>query len=481
MDARFDEAEELTTHCKYAEAEVIFKDIVVSKISEDDSDAVVLKERAVYRLAEIYTRSRDAQGLIDLLLSVRPYFDLLPKAKTAKLVRKLFDAIFAAGASTEAQESLCKDMVEWARAQKQTFLRQRLQHRLAEVQFLKHDALAAQATIAPLLKEVRRLDDKSLLVEIHLLESKVYYAVQNISKARAALVAARTNANAIYCSPLSQAEIDLQSGILHAEEKDYKTAFSYLFEAFEGFHSLGDHAVQARVALKYMLLAKISSDNLEELAAVLVMKNVLEYVGRDIDALREVAHAYKQRDTHAFNKVLEEYKAELMDDRVVQRHLSELYDQLLQKHMLKVIEPYSRVQIGHVASLLNLAPQQVEERLSQMILDHILHGIVDQQNGCLVVYDEEDTASSALLTESLEALANLDKLVTALFDKVAGKFDHLVEEEKKNALQKQKKDKEKDGTGKKDDKANNKDATPAPAKDNKDKKNSGGKSGDKPK
>ena len=44
-------------------------------------------------------------------------------------------------------------------------------------------------------------------------------------------------------------------GVIHAAENDFKTSFSYFYEAFEAFDSIEDP--KALKALKYMLLSKI--------------------------------------------------------------------------------------------------------------------------------------------------------------------------------------------------------------------------------
>lgn len=434
LEAAWEQADELYQNGNRSEAQEILQQIVDATVEAESHEGIRSKEQAIYRLGEIHCALKQPHQLVQLLRSIRSFFGVLPKAKTTKIVRRLFDNILSAGATPEEQKAICEEMIAWAKEEKRTFLRHRLEHRLAQINFDKGDCLDALATIAAILKEARRLDDKSLLVDVHLLESRVYYTIKNLSKARAALVAARTNANAIYCPPLAQAEIDMQSGILHAEEKDYKTAFSYLYEAFEGFHQLGDHAKHARRALRYMILEKILCEVPDELKTVLQTKSVLDYRGGDMDALRGVAVAFQEKDTHAFNELLSKHRADLQDDAVLLSHLEEMKDTLTEKHLLRVIEPYNRVQITFIANILKLSNELVESKVSQLILDKKLYGIVDQQSSCLIIFDAVDAnadkdAHAVLFRESLETVESLDKLVTTLFEKIAGKFDNLVDED----------------------------------------------------
>eukprot|EP01048_Picozoa_sp_COSAG05_P003132 COSAG05_NODE_140_length_16665_cov_48.470059_3_plen_220_part_00 len=217
----------------------------------------------------MYAKGGRFKSLAELLEKIRPFFESVAKAKTAKIVRTIIDlmAQIEGGDARTTLIQLCTDSIEqvppfmrlsatkiyvsgvvsdvvwlvrWCKREKRAFLRQRVEFRLAGLFLDAADYNASMKLINPLLREVKRIDDKALLVEVQLLEARVHNALRNLPKTRAALTSARTTANAIYVPPLLQAEIDMMAGILHADEKDYKTAYSYFYEAFEGFHTMDD-------------------------------------------------------------------------------------------------------------------------------------------------------------------------------------------------------------------------------------------------
>lgn len=46
-------------------------------------------------------------------------------------------------------------------------------------------------------------------------------------------------------------------------------------------------------------------------------------------------------------KALTEYTKELRNDPIINTHLAKLYDNLLEQNLIRVIEPFSRVQVVH--------------------------------------------------------------------------------------------------------------------------------------
>lgn len=138
--------------------------------------------------------------------------------------------------------------MEWCVKEKRTYLKHRIEVRLASLLLDVGYPDEATRVIEPILIEVRKADDKLLLVELYLLESKINYRIRNFAKAKASLTASRANANNVYCSPSLIAEIDLMAGILYAQDQDYKTSYSYFYEALEPLMYLNYFLEQAKIA-----------------------------------------------------------------------------------------------------------------------------------------------------------------------------------------------------------------------------------------
>lgn len=132
-------------------------------VHEDDEEAVRVKEQSILELGTLLAKTGQAAGddqhtgailclsmgifyfvlthhhhhsvcfffffleLGGLLKFVRPFLISISKAKAARLVRSLLDLFLDMEAATGQEVELCLECIEWAKAEKRTFLRQALE------------------------------------------------------------------------------------------------------------------------------------------------------------------------------------------------------------------------------------------------------------------------------------------------------------------------------------------------------------------
>lgn len=410
-EKRIENAKKLAKSDNASEAEAIYKDIISKPPGQNDL-AVKNYETSLLSLAELYRDQKRPDDIAELIKTTRSSLSNFAKAKTAKLVRQLLDYLAAIPNTLDKQISVTKSCIDWAVSERRSFLRQNLETRLVSLYMQKQQYYDALTLINNLLRELKRNDDKLQLVEVQLLESRTYHALGNVPKARAALTSARTSAASVYTPPLLQAALDMQSGMLHSEDKDFNTAFSYFIEAMEGYHSQ-DEGAKATAALQYMLLCKIMLNLGDDVNSLMTSKHALKYAGKNLDAMKAVARAHTNRSLEEYERALMSYRSILGSDRFITSHLRRLYDAMLEQNLIKVIEPFSRVEISHIAHMVGLATAQVERKLSQMILDKVIVGVLDQGAGCLIVYDE-DTRDEGY-DAALDTIEKLSSVVDVLY------------------------------------------------------------------
>ena len=137
-----------------------------------------------------------------------------------------------------------------------------------------------------------------------------------------------------------------------------------------------------------------------------------------LQAIVDVATAHMKRDLGLFEQALKKYYKELKEDPVVSFHAQLLYDTLLENNLEKITEPYSRVEIAHVAQKIRLDTTVVQDRLAQMILDGKLSGTLDAGTGCLELFEKPN--KGPVFEDSLKVISNMGKVVESLFQRTKG-------------------------------------------------------------
>lgn len=378
-----------------------------------DETALRIKEAAIYKLARLLTQGKQFADVMNLLKDNNAFFGSIPKARTAKIVRSIIDIVATVPDSLDVQIRLCQDVITWCKSEKRTFLRQRIEAKLAALLLQKKEVNVALVLLDGLLYELKKLDDKQMLTEVHLTESRVYLALENLPKAKAAMTSSRSAATAIYVTPLLQAELDEMAGLLQCEDDDYTTAYSYFQESFEAYDSCGDS--RALRIISYMALAKILGGSPGDVSGLLNGKQGLKYAGPELQALLEVAKAAKARSLEHFQQVVTANAMYLHSDDLIARRLDVLYNTMLESNLIKIISPFSCVEISHVAFLIKLSEAEVERKLAHMILDRKFSGILDQGKGHLIVY--ESSSEDASFKSGLEIVENMGHVVAALAER----------------------------------------------------------------
>ena len=169
-------------------------------------------------------------------------------------------------------------------------------------------------------------------------------------------------------------------------------------------------------SLQYMLLTKILNDEPGDVKAVMAGKLALKYQSPAISMMADIATSYSKRDLAAFERIAgAEENAETLSDIVIANKLEELKNKLLEQNLLRLLEPFDRVEIEHIAALMELPVDGVQKKLSQMILDKKLHGILDQGSGAIIVFD--DAPTSDMYGHAVATIDELNDAVDLLFEK----------------------------------------------------------------
>eukprot|EP00920_Eleutheroschizon_duboscqi_P001126 GHVT01002681.1.p2 GENE.GHVT01002681.1~~GHVT01002681.1.p2 ORF type:complete len:171 (+),score=41.52 GHVT01002681.1:785-1297(+) len=165
-----------------------------------------------------------------------------------------------------------------------------------------------------------------------------------------------------------------------------------------------------------MLMTKILTGQPDEVPILTSGKHGLKYVGLpSMVCLTAISRAHKARSLEQLETTLVEHSAVLARDPTLAHHISSLRETMVEENLQRILEPYSRVEISHVAKLIKLPLSVVQQKLAEMILDGKLQGTLDQGVGVLVLFEHVPLAS--VYTDALATIKEMAEVVDTLAQK----------------------------------------------------------------
>ena len=113
-------------------------------------------------MATIFSQLSLFEEIVDLTKQILPLYIDLPKSKTAKIIRTLFDMCIKFPGRNREQPlvELSKHIIEWCDNESRSFLRMKIENKLADLYFKQQKYQDALALLGKLLHELKKRDDK---------------------------------------------------------------------------------------------------------------------------------------------------------------------------------------------------------------------------------------------------------------------------------------------------------------------------------
>ncbi|CAG8555173.1 12220_t:CDS:10 [Ambispora leptoticha] len=219
------------------------------------------------------------------------------------------------------------------------------------------------------------------LLEIFALEIQMYTETKNNKKLKA-LYQQCLHVKSAIPHPRIMGVIRECGGKMHMGEKEWDKAQTDFFESFRNYDEAG--SPQRIQVLKYLVLANMLTEsqiNPFDSQETKPYKNDPQIV-----AMTNLVSAYQRREIREFEKILRDNRSTIMDDPFIRTYIDDVLKNIRTQVLLRLIKPYTRIEIPFISKQLNIPAQDVEELLVGLVLDNKISGRIDQVNQRLELY-----------------------------------------------------------------------------------------------
>ncbi|KAG0170455.1 COP9/signalosome complex subunit Csn2 [Apophysomyces sp. BC1015] len=165
-------------------------------------------------------------------------------------------------------------------------------------------------------------------------------------------------------------------GKMHMSEKQWDKAQTDFFESFKNYDEAG--SPQRIQVLKYLVLANMLTEsqiNPFDSQETKPYKN-----DKEIVAMTNLVSAFQRKEIREFEQILQANRASIMDDMFIRTYIDDVLKNIRTQVMIKLIKPYTRIELTFISKQLNIPVEDVENLLVGLILDEKISARIDQVN-----------------------------------------------------------------------------------------------------